>query len=263
MTLRRLVRNFGLLLLTPVHCTAQSDATATEIAEQIAAQYQAISDFKATVLLSATIGAPSTARVKRYPGIRGYILYRKPADLRIMGTDPLAHLRMFDLVADGAGFRLSLPTRKRFLTGPNDAKGHSPNSLENIRPQHVLEVLLPKPVDPGSETISLEEPPGGGYILRMRRRTLWVDGATLHVARELILDDRRKTLTEARYSDWSAYDDVLFPKRIEIDRPQEAYKLVIQIQALEINRRLSSDMFVLEQPPGVKAETLGQTTTTR
>jgi uncharacterized protein DUF4292 len=128
---------------------------------------------------------------------------------------------------------------------------------------------LPRPVDPASEAMLLEEPPGhAGYILRLTHRipdgagrparTLWIDGATLHVARELIFDDQGKTLTDARYAQWSAYDDVLFPRRIEIDRPREEYNLAIQIQSLEINRRLASEMFVLEQPPGTEVEALGR-----
>ena len=253
-----------LLAAQTARAQAGSDALARELADQIASQYSAISDFKATVLFSATLGTQRAAgKVKRYAGIRGHILYRKPADIRILGSDPLANVRIFDLVSGAAGFRLFLPTKKRFLAGSNDFAANSANKLENIRPSHISEVLLPRPVDPAHESMSLEDPPGAGYILRLPHRTLWIDGATLHVARELLLDGRGRTVSDARYSQWSGYGDVLFPKRIEIDRPQEEYKLVIQVQSLEINRRLPDEMFVLEQPPGIEVETLGRATTAR
>jgi outer membrane lipoprotein-sorting protein len=257
MTPRPLLRSLAVVCLGALCPTAPaqsgSEALAGEIAEQIAIQYEAISDFKAAVLLSATLGPPQAKKVKRYSAIRGHILYRRPADLRIMGSDPLAHVVLFDLVSDGPGFRLSLPTKKRFLTGSNDSKTGSANKLENIRPSHLVEVLVPKPVDPAREAMVLETPSAGGYILRLTRgerpsRTLWIDGGTLHIARELIFDSAGKTLTDARFSQWSVYDDTVFPKRIEIDRPQEEYKLLLQIQTLEIDRGLPSGAFVLEPP---------------
>jgi outer membrane lipoprotein-sorting protein len=229
----------------------------------IAEQYRAVSDFKATVFLSVTLGKPNRRNVRRYPGIRGYILLRKPADIRIMGLAPMMGSRIFDMVSNGDWFRLSVPSKNRFVVGRDEVRTLSRNKLENIRPRHLLEVIVPKPLDPATETATVEGPDeGDGYTLHLVRsstignsrpsRTIWIDGATLHVAREVIFSDASATLTEARYSQWRQTDGVIFPMRIEIDRPQEEYRLVIQIQAIEINRGLSNEMFVLEQPPGTQ-----------
>ena len=241
---------------------AGSGALAREISEQIADQYRLISDFKATVLLSATLGRRA-GKVRRYPGVRGFLLYRKPADLRLTGAEAIAGLQMFDLVAQGAEFRISLPTRNRFLVGPNDNQSTSSGKLEDIRPQHLLEVLLPKPADPERESAAVEEEPGGhGYVLQLGRagrpsRSLWIDAASLRVTREVIFDARGGTLTDARYSQWSAESGILFPRRLEIGRPAEDYELSIQVRSLEINRGLAAGAFVLEQPPGARLVTLG------
>jgi outer membrane lipoprotein-sorting protein len=238
-------------------------ALARELLGLIAEQYRAVSDFKATVLLSVTLGKPNRSNFKRYPGIRGYILLRKPADIRIMGLAPMMGSRIFDMVSNGDSFRLSVPSKNRFVVGRDEVTTLSRDKLENIRPRHLQEVIVPKPLDPATETATVEEPvKGDGYTLRLARsspggnsrpsRTVWIDGATLHVAREVIFSSAGATLTEAQYSQWRQTDGVIFPMRIEIDRPQEEYHLVIQIQAIEINRGLSNEMFVLEQPPGAQ-----------
>jgi outer membrane lipoprotein-sorting protein len=251
----------------PNIATPAGQAIANEISSQIAEQYQAVSDLKATVLLSATLDQPNGGRAKRYPPIRGYLLFRKPADLRLIGLQPVFGAQVFDLVSDGRQFRLSIPSRKRFVTGPDNVQALSANRLENIRPLHLQQALLPQPVDPATEAAAVEEPAQGTfYTILLRRhspgldrqpaRTLWVDGVTSRVSRELIFDDAGKPLTDASYSQWQQDDGVIFPRRIEIVRPREQYRLVIQIQKIEINHGLPSEMFVLEQPPGTQLEVL-------
>jgi hypothetical protein len=88
-------------------------------------------------------------------------------------------------------------------------------------------------------------------------RTLTIDGASLRVTREIIFTPDGKTLTDARFSQWIESGDVLFPGRIEINRPQEEYQLVIQTQKVEINPRLADEVFALEQPPGTRLVRLG------
>ncbi len=245
----------------PTAPAAPDPELAGELSSQIAAQYAAVSDFQATVLISATTGGAHGGKLTRYPPVRGYLLMRKPANLRIVGVGgPAAPARLFDLVSDGESFRLSAPSKRRFVVGrdKDGAMPRSPNQLENIRPRHLLEVLLPHPIDPATETATVDEPEdGSGYTVRVARnslggsaRVLWIDGATLHVAREVMLTAAGATQTDARFSQWRQDDGVIFPRRIEIDRPQEEYRLVIQIQKIEINRGLPSDRFVLEQPAG-------------
>ena len=80
----------------------------------------------------------------------------------------------------------------------------------------------------------------------------------LHIARQLIFDDAGNILTDARYSQWHAYDNVPFPKHIEINRPQDEYGVVIDIVKMDINKGVSDDKFVLEQPRRTTLQVLGQ-----
>ena len=74
----------------------------------------------------------------------------------------------------------------------------------------------------------------------------------------MIFDADGNILTDARYCDWKAYDNVPFPKHIEINRPRDEYAVVIDIVKMDINKGVSDDKFVLEQPEGSTLQVVGQ-----
>jgi hypothetical protein len=49
-----------------------------------------------------------------------------------------------------------------------------------------------------------------------------------------------------------------FPKIVDITRPQDEYAVVLTVVKMEINRGVSDDKFVLEQPEGTQLQVLGQ-----
>jgi outer membrane lipoprotein-sorting protein len=89
-------------------------------------------------------------------------------------------------------------------------------------------------------------------------RTIWFSRTDLKLARQLILDAAGNILTDARYSDWKAYDNVPFPKHIEINRPRDEYAVVIDIVKMDINKGVGPEKFALEQPEGTTLQVLGQ-----
>ncbi len=56
--------------------------------------------------------------------------------------------------------------------------------------------------------------------------------------------------TDARYAEYKDFDGISFPSRIEIYRPQEEYDITLNMLKLDINKPLTDEQFVLEQPPG-------------
>ena len=77
--------------------------------------------------------------------MRGYIRFRKPADIRIVGLYPVVRNKAFDMVSNGTDFKLYLPSKSRFIVGSNDFPARSANHIENLRPQHFLEALMVAP----------------------------------------------------------------------------------------------------------------------
>jgi outer membrane lipoprotein-sorting protein len=240
--------------------------------EKIAEQYAAVNSLSMTLDMVPAVGTANKGKITEYKDVRAYILFRKPSAIRIIGLYPVVRNKAFDMVSDGSRFRLYIPARNRFIEGVNQIEKPSPNKLENLRPQHFLEALLPRPIDAGSEETTLEnftDEDDAAYILLtftrgpdgqlILLRQFWFDRLKLQLVRQLIFDPAGDILTDARYSDWQRYDGVPFPKEIEINRPQDEYGVVMKIVKADINAKLTDVQFTLEPPAGTQLETLGQT----
>jgi len=237
----------------------------------IAKQYAAIRDFNATVDMVPALGSTEKSKITEYKDVRAFILFRKPGDIRLIGLYPVVRNKAFDMVSDGANFKLYVPARSRFLVGRNEIDQPSENKLENLRPQHFLEALLVRPIDADRDKLLLEnftDEDNAFYVLHVVHvngggqlqlaRTIWYNRYNLTMARQLIFDAAGNILTDARYTDWRRYDNVAFPKHIEIDRPRDEYAVVIDIVKMDINNGVSDDKFVLDQPEGTTLQVVGQ-----
>jgi len=250
----------------PVLATADKQI----LIDRLARQYQAIQSFSATVDMVPALGSSEKSKITEYKDVRGYILFRKTADIRIIGLYPVVRNKAFDMVSNGTDFRLYLPAKNRFVTGSNQLIARTPNKIENLRPQHFLEALLVAPMQPDekAELVNFTDEDNAVYILHLVRtqpdgeivptRSVWFSRINLHMARQLVFDPAGNILTDARYSDWQNYDGTAFPKIIDIDRPQDEYAVVLTVVKMEINRGVSDDKFVLEQPEGTQLQVLGQ-----
>jgi hypothetical protein len=147
--------------------------------------------------------------------------------------------------------------------GRNEIDRPSENKLENLRPQHFLEAMLVRPIDVDADKLLLEnftDEDNAFYIVQVVHqngngqlqlaRTIWFNRYNLLMARQLIFDPSGNILTDARYTEWKAYDNVSFPKHIEINRPRDEYAVVIDVVKMDINKGIAQDKFVLEQPEG-------------
>ena len=234
-------------------------------------QYDVVHDFNAQVNMVPALGSAEKSKITEYKDILAYIIFRKPAELRLIGLYPVVRTKAFDMASTGADFHLYVPSRNRFLVGSNDVQQVSANKLENLRPQHFIDALLVRPVDTADEKVLMEnytDEDNAFYILHvihengngqlLLTRTIWFERDNLMLARQLIFDADGNILTDARYSEWKAYDNVPFPKHIEINRPRDEYAVVIDIVKMDINKGVTQDKFVLEQPEGTVLQVVGQ-----
>jgi outer membrane lipoprotein-sorting protein len=260
---RRLITRTGAKSTQPLLTADRS-----ELLQKITEQFNAIQNFNATVDMTPALGTAEKSSITEYKDVRGYILFRKPDDIRIIGLYPVVRNTAFDMVSTGNTFKLYVPSKNRFLVGSNTIEHPSKNKLENLRPEHFLEALLVKPVAPTEKTIleNFTDEDNAFYILHIVRengqqldltRTIWFNRVDLHLARLIILDPMGNILTDARYSQWRMYDNVPFPEHIEIDRPQDEYAVVLDVVKMDINKGVSDDKFVLNQPEGTTLQTIG------
>jgi hypothetical protein len=237
----------------------------------IVKQFEAVHDFNAQVNMVPALGSAEKSKITEYKDFLAYILFRKNAEIRIIGLYPVIRNKAFDMVSNGVDFKLYVPSRNRFLVGHNEIEQVSSNKLENLRPQHFLDALMVRPVDAAKDKLLLEnytDEDNAFYVLHIIHengngqlilsRTIWFGRENLLLARQLIYDPDGNILTDARYSEWKTFDNVPFPKHIEINRPRDEYAVVIDIVKMDINKGVASDKFVLEQPEGTTLQVVGQ-----
>src|SRR5215468_2112568 len=95
-------------------------ATRQELLDYINTQANKIQTMQATVDIDTSVGGIKKGKITDYQQIRGYVLARKPAMLRMIGLLPILRNRAFDMVSDGDNFKLWIPPKNRFVIGRND-----------------------------------------------------------------------------------------------------------------------------------------------
>jgi outer membrane lipoprotein-sorting protein len=256
-------------------------ATQQDLIEYVNTQAAKIQSMQATVDIDASAADLKNGRVTDYKEIRGYVLARKPAMLRMKGLLPLVRNTAFDMVSDGQEFKLWLPTRNKFVIGSNSADNYQPDKrLENMRPQYIYDALLIPAIgadeiavlENGYETVldakkhRVEQPdyelavirngPKGWYL----SRRIEFSRTDLLPHRQRIYDQQGNVVTDVHYQDYKDYTGTTFPSTIEIERPRENYDIALSIIKLEINKALTDDQFALEQPQGADVVHLDQPT---
>src|SRR5262249_30881841 len=106
-------------------------ATAQELIDFINTSAGRIHTMQATVDIATSVGGEKKGKVVDYQEIRGYVLARKPAMLRMIGLMPIVRNRAFDMVSDGSKFKLWIPPKNKFVIGSNEVSRPSANAIEN------------------------------------------------------------------------------------------------------------------------------------
>jgi hypothetical protein len=251
---------------------ALKESTQQGLIDSINQQAEAIQSLKATVDIDSSVGGMKKGHVTDYKEIRGIVLARKPDALHMIGLMPIVRTTAFDMVSDGQDFKLWIPPKNRFVVGKNAvATPNTDQPMENIRPQNIYEALLIRHIDPNSEIAVLENgyetfhDAKGHRILqedyeltiiqkyqdgwRLARKIVF--GRTdLKPHRQYIYSEDGRVVTDAKYAEYKDFDGISFPSRIEIYRPQEEYDITLNMLKVDINKPLTDDQFVLDQPAG-------------
>ncbi|HSK45179.1 MAG TPA: hypothetical protein VLA83_14965, partial [Candidatus Binatia bacterium] len=133
------------------------DATLEQLVESINTNSEKLKTLKATVDIDSSVLEQKKDRVKDNPQVAGVILMRKPEMLRMRIYVPVLHNVMADMVSNGKNFSLASPIKSKFYVGSNQQPVKpSPQPLENLRPQHISDALLLKPIEQGKEIAVLE-----------------------------------------------------------------------------------------------------------
>lgn len=245
-------------------------ASKDELVARIETWNKQIQSFVATVDMTPSTGSVYKGQITDYKDIRGYIIFRRPQDIRIIGQYPVVRATAFEMTSDGKEFKIYIPSKNRFVVGENQAPTASANKLENLRPQIFLQSMLIRPVDPATEKSALmddtDEDHATSILLVLGTdnagnplllRSVWFDRADLSIIRQETYAANGNILSDTRYGNWTDYAGVRFPSKIDINRPTDEFGVGLSIVKMEMNKSVTDQMFVLAQPPGSTLQVIG------
>ena len=242
-------------------------ATPAELVRKIDAWSDPIRTMTATVDLEPTAGSVYSGVIKEYHDVGGFVLLQKPSTLRMLGQAPVVRTTIFDMVSDGEGFRLYLPTMQKFVIGKSSYQHPAKNALENLRPQHILQALLVPPLDTKRETtyretvdhrkertrfyvVTIVEAPSEHHVIL--RRKVWFDRTDLELGRIQFYGPEGNCTEDVEYSKYQDFSGIRYPTHIELNRPEDDYEVTITIDKATFNQPIPPEKFDLKKPEGVQ-----------
>lgn len=244
---------------------------------------------------------------EKYRTADGTILIERPGKVYLAIQGPLA-IDIAQMTSDGEHFRIAIlkgdEKYRRFVKGTNNAvypklemeappdsgvdkkaksssEAKTVNALSNLRPQHLTEALLIRPIDGNASGVlyaqseffeSEKDPtksdsnkrvvrgyylldelqPGAGNSARLLRR-FWFDRVGgIRLARLQSFDEKGVLVNDVTYGPLTRFgaqgEGPQMPAKISLTRPQDHYKITITYQAPEsivLDHEYPPDAFVL------------------
>lgn len=247
---------------------------------------------------------------EKYRTADGDLVLQRPGQIRLAIQGPFS-VDIAQMTSDGTHFRVAVlrgnESYRRFVRGTNSAvyskllandnknehqkdgkskeasEQRAVNALSNLRPQHLTDALLMRPVEPRDQSgfvyarteFYQEEPdgrarsktgarvvrsyylldelaPGGDSGAHLTRR-FWFDRVGgIRLARMQTFDNNGALVTDVEYGEMKPFGEggsTSLPSRIVITRPQDRYKISITYQApdaVTLSKEFDPTIFVLE-----------------
>jgi hypothetical protein len=264
----------------PTQILVVKDATREELLEKYNTMAKGVRSVNATVMLKPTAGSKYSGVIEEYHEVKAFLLAERPAFVRMIGEAPVIGKTVFDMTSDPETFRVSIPSKNKFLVGAIALERTSSKPIENLRPQHLLDALLWAEIRK-EEAVLFEEfndEKARYYVLTVLRggyrteilRKIWFNRADLQVSRLQEFGPKGALLSDVRYSDWQPVTGdqeqsgatpsgvTAFPHTIQVDRPHDDYRLDLQVIKLMLNEDIPADRFKLERPAGSELVRVGE-----
>lgn len=256
------------------------DASLDQLVRSTTQRFEHVTSLKASISISVSKGGGKEGTVTDYAAFPGYLLLRKPGDLRVLLFTPIGHVQAVDMVTDGKTFTMHIPPRNKAITGSNAVSTPSSNSLENLRPAVFFDSFLIRSAkadelvsvtsddriyqpDPTKKYVE-DEPEydlgifrqvSGSQELKVQR-VVHIGRATLLPYQQDTYDEKGQLVTVANYENYQKFGDELFPSVITINRPIDQLRLKLVISKLSVNQEMENDQFELKIPKDTQVQKL-------
>ncbi len=266
-------------LPVPKAPTITQTVTPEELVKLVDQRWDALDTLYATVEIQASALKTSEGVEKDYTTFPGIIMMRKPEWLRVYGRVPVIGSRMFDMVSDGKTFTLYIPSRDIAYEGPNSQNKKSPNAIENMRPGFFFDAIVVRGLEPDDDymvtadtdtvedakkkhlilipeyVLSVIRPrPGSKELTPVRVITFHRDDLLPY--EQDLYDSNGNLETHVTYADYRAFGMEQYPTTVVIKRPLEEYQIVLTVEKVVPNMKLTDDQFQIKLPEDTKIKHL-------
>jgi len=225
-----------------------------------------------SVKISLTVARRESGTSQVYHSAPGYLLLRRPGDMRLNVQVPITKTTAVELLSKGDQFELWSPRDNKLYVGRNSARGFELDDdgqaiAFTARPIHIFDAIMPPPVSLSSPDLRIlkaeeQDAEAGYYVLTLCQETgtqelkvlrrLWFERSQLVLAKDETFTDGGQIAGIVRYSDFGTFDGVVLPRSIVIERPLDGYSLDLRFNNWRVNPALDDAAFVLNPPPGAK-----------
>lgn len=262
-------------LPVPKAPTVTQTVTPDELVKLLNQRWDTLNTLYATVEIQASTLKTSQGEEKDYTTFPGIIMMRKPEWLRVYGRVPVIGSRMFDMVSDGKTFTLYIPSRTIAYEGPNSLNKKSSNSIENMRPGFFFNAIVVRGLDPDddymvtADTDTIEDAkkkhlilipeyvlsiirakPGSKELTPVRVVTFHRDDLLPY--EQDMYDSNGNLETHVTYSDYRSFGTQQYPTTVVIKRPLEEKQIVLTVEKVVQNMKLTDDQFQIKLPEDTK-----------
>jgi len=185
--------------------------------------------------------------------VKGFLLYRRPADFRFQGLATGGN-PLFELVIKDGLFELYIPTDGKILKGGKECFGKRfPDvaEIEGLIPIILLQwknVTFQKVLKQDAENIVIT------VLCQGRTWEATLEPKNLLIKRLVRLGPRGQADLTADFGDFKTGDDGWLPRRFEIQSPKGRWRTTIRITKIEPNPFLIEKNFKLEPAFSTKTE---------
>ena len=259
--------------------TVTQTVAPAQLVEQIDDRWGKLASFYANVEIQASTLKKKDGVEKDYTSFPGIIMMRKPEWLRVYGRVPVIGSRMFDMVSDGKTFTLYIQPKNLEYKGANALHKRSTNTIENMRPGFFFDALIVRGLEKddnymvSADTETIEDAKKKHliqipeYILSIIRakpgtremkpiRVVTIHRDDLLPYEQDLYDSEGNLETHVSYSNYRSFDGVMFPTTVVIKRPLEEFKIVLTVEKVVPNIKLSDDQFQIKVPEDTKVKDL-------
>lgn len=238
--------------------------------DQVNVRYDSVKSMTSSVTMYACTGGGTTGEVKCL-NFSAFIIIGKPENIEVLLKVPVLGGDAMHMVSDGKTFKILIPHYDCAITGSDLVTNSSQAGIYTLRPDMILDSLLIHGLE-GDQDVAMTQdsrtlpekshkyvivepdynleflsPPDGKVAHAIR--VIHIGRTTLLPYQQDIYNDDGKVATQATYSDYQKFGDIIFPKKIVISRPLDELTLSITFDKVTFNQPLLNDQFNLVISP--------------